>query len=359
MGNFQPIVQESTLRLTTKNGYGTGFFVAPGLVLTCYHIIKDAIDSGDQVQAVWNEQDYPLSIIHSFENPDIALLSISATKHPCLFLDQQEASVGQLLYAYGYPERDKDGSCIAPVAEGMAEKGRFLKLKEANVQNGFSGSPLLNTDTRKVCGMVIRRRDRKHSSQGGQPVYEPIGGLAMPSETIMERWSELSNHPSVAKAVFDLRAISELGLFISSFNQDLTAIDPWQAYEKISPLSQDSLNNILLAWAKRLHFSFSNLEESVVAASIHRLESSNSGVQEHDMRKYFLMPQNDMRLRILKDFSDLSYKRLAPFDDCIRLFLFLSTNDYSFLSTIPELIKRRFLEFAEGSVLTSISSLYE
>jgi S1-C subfamily serine protease len=33
------LLQQSTVSITTPNGQGTGFFVAPGLVLTCAHVI--------------------------------------------------------------------------------------------------------------------------------------------------------------------------------------------------------------------------------------------------------------------------------------------------------------------------------
>jgi Trypsin-like peptidase domain len=358
--NFQTIIQESTLRLRTKNDYGTGFFIAPGLVLTCNHIVKSSVDASEKVKAIWGEQEFSLDVISSFENPDIALLSIDAIDHPCIFLDRQETSVGQLLYGYGYPDNDKDGDCISSVAEGLSDKRRLLTIKDGNVRPGFSGSPLLNIRTEKVCGMIIRRRDRKHPSQAGQQILEPTGGQAIPSEVVMARWAELSSHPSVVKSIFNLKAISQLGLFIESFNQDLTAINPWRAYRYSISIPQSDLKSLLLIWAKKVHFSFSNLEISKVESLLRRLESSTANFQEEDICEYFLVPQTDMRLSILKDFSSLSYRGRAPFDDCFYLFLFLSTNNQSFLNMInAEPIRQRFIEFAEKTVADSISRMYE
>jgi len=358
--NFQLIIQESTLRLRTKNDYATGFFIAPGLVLTCNHVVKNLGGTSDQVRATWSSQEFSLNVISSFEDPDIALLSIDVTDHPCIFLDREEAVVGQLSYAYGYPESDKDGSCISPVIEGYSDRGRLLTLKDANVRHGFSGSPLLNIGTRKVCGMIILRKDRKHPSQAGQQILEPIGGQAIPSKVIMARWAELSSHPSVVKSILNLKAISQLGVFIESFNQDSTAINPWRTHRQSSPPYQSDLKNLLLIWAKKLHFSFLNLEVSKVESLLRKLASSTVNFQEQDMYRYFLAPQSDMRFSILEDFSRLSYKTKAPFDDCVHLFLFLSTNDHSFLNMIgAELIRERFIQFAENLITDKISGIYK
>jgi len=357
--NFQPIIQESTLRLRTKDDYGTGFFIAPGLVLTCNHIVKNSGNANAQVKAIWGGQEFSLDIISSFEDSDIALLSIDATNHPCIFLDRQEAGVGQLSYAYGYPESDRDGSCISPVVQGDSDRGRLLTLKDANVRNGFSGSPLLNVNTRKVCGMIIRRTDRKHPSRADQQILEPIGGHAIPSKVIMAKWAELSSHPSVVKSILDLKAISQLGSFIESFNQDLTAINPWESDRQGNPPYQNDLKNLLLIWAKKLHFSFLNLEMDKVESLLRKLASSNVDFREEDMYEYFSAPQSDMRFSILENFSRSSYKTKAPFDDCVYLFLFLSTNNRSFLNMIgAELIKQQFIEFAENSIADKISGIY-
>jgi hypothetical protein len=356
--DFQQQIQESTLRLKCKNDYGTGFFIAPGLVLTCNHIVKNPDNAGRKIEAVWSGKEFYLDVINAFENPDIALLSIEVIDHPCVFLDKQDASIGHTLYGYGYPERDKDGSCISPIVEGLSDKGRLLTLKDANVRDGFSGSPLLNLETKKVCGMIVIRRDRRHPSQSSQQILEPIGGQAIPSEVIMTKWPELSSSSSVVKSIFNIQAISQLGLFMDHFDQDLTTINPWEIHRQVSLPQKDDLKNLLLTWARKLHFSFLNLEISEVECLLRKLASSTVNCQEEDMYKYFLAPQADMRLKILRSFCR-RYRRKAPFADCVYMFLFLSTHNYSFLETIDaELIKQQFREFAENSIADSISHLF-
>src|SRR5215831_13606046 len=36
------LLHRCTVKLTVGRGYGTGFFVAPGLILTCAHVVKEA-----------------------------------------------------------------------------------------------------------------------------------------------------------------------------------------------------------------------------------------------------------------------------------------------------------------------------
>ena len=43
------LLQECSVKITVPGGWGTGFFVAPGLILTCDHVGK-ALDADDRAQ---------------------------------------------------------------------------------------------------------------------------------------------------------------------------------------------------------------------------------------------------------------------------------------------------------------------
>jgi S1-C subfamily serine protease len=56
-------LQRCTVKITIpgKIGWGTGFAVAPGIILTCKHVVKDAIDIG--VEVYWPVPKYRTKIV--------------------------------------------------------------------------------------------------------------------------------------------------------------------------------------------------------------------------------------------------------------------------------------------------------
>ncbi|XGW00981.1 MAG: CHASE2 domain-containing protein (plasmid) [Leptolyngbya sp. BL-A-14] len=192
-----------------KFGWGSGFFVAPGYILTCAHVVKDvgektvtvywqktgnpyvSSDSttiGDQVEFF----EYQAKVEGLFPDPyDMALLKLTAAPptHPCVYLDestQPESSVrtGDELYTFGYPDKDyPNGAPVSASCENLTgDNPRQIKFKLGQIRPGFSGSPLLNHRTCKVCGIVKYTRDKSND----------LGGGAIPSAAILAKFSELS-----------------------------------------------------------------------------------------------------------------------------------------------------------------------
>ncbi|WP_433295650.1 trypsin-like peptidase domain-containing protein [Actinoplanes sp. CA-030573] len=156
--------------------YGSGFFIAPGRVVTAAHVI--ARFGGDQVfirrddrepqpaAVMWleprentaNESIYPL--------PDLAVLRVDAPEnesHVCVLLSDHECSGGPML-AQGFTEGvTSQQSAPDPVRveyEGVREHlgGDLIKCKGAIVDPGMSGGPLLDLATGTVVGVVKAQR---------------------------------------------------------------------------------------------------------------------------------------------------------------------------------------------------------
>lgn len=164
-----------------KTGYGTGFFVAPGLILTCAHVVKAAQPDTTSVEIYWNGQSHPAIITLSLPAIDLALLQISLTGHPCVYL-HEEAVPFDDLYSYGYPDTHPGGDPATFSLEGKAgEQGEQLKFKLGQVRPGLSGAPLLNVRTGHVCGVVQLTRDRNND----------LGGRAIPTTTVFQAFPEL------------------------------------------------------------------------------------------------------------------------------------------------------------------------
>ncbi len=184
---LERLLQRCTVKLSIpgKMGWGTGFFVAPGLILTCHHVVKDA--GNGTVQVCWqNQEDFAEAVIErSLPDFDLALLKFDpppSSNLPCVYLDPEVQS-GDELYLFGYPDRDFPKGCpVTFTCEGFTgDQPPLLKFKLGQVRPGMSGSPLLNQRTGKVCGIVKFTRDRSID----------LGGGAVPTSEILSQFPKL------------------------------------------------------------------------------------------------------------------------------------------------------------------------
>ncbi|MEO0840007.1 MAG: trypsin-like peptidase domain-containing protein, partial [Cyanobacteria bacterium J06643_5] len=174
MQSLYDLLQQCTVKLSIgSKKHGTGFFVAPGLILTCAHVVKDSNNQciKNDIQVKWQDKDYTAKAQteYFFLTEDIALVKISSNipSHPCVYLDKSVQAYDEL-YSYGYPNDYGKGAPVTFECEGITGgKPRFIKFKAGQVRPGLSGSPLLNKRTGKVCGIVKFTRDRSSDLGGG------------------------------------------------------------------------------------------------------------------------------------------------------------------------------------------------
>jgi HEAT repeat protein len=184
MSGLEALLQHCTVKLSLPNqsGWGTGFFVAPGLILTCAHVVK----GGEAIQVRWQNHDLTATVDKVCPDPyDIALLRVmlvAEVNPPCVVLDDEIRSRDPL-YLFGYPdEGDRQGEPRTFFCDGVTggEVAAIL-FNLGQVRPGMSGSPLLNQRMEKVCGMVKFTRDRSSN----------LGGGAVQARVILEQLPEL------------------------------------------------------------------------------------------------------------------------------------------------------------------------
>jgi hypothetical protein len=162
---------------------GTGFFVAPGLLLTCAHVVKSSWLCADSVIVEWNGNSYSAAIQLYLDEQyaDLALLKIEQIgAHPCVYL-HEKVDLADRLYSYGYTDYYRNGDSATFENEGWTDHQQLLKLKGGEVRYGLSGAPILNLRTGGVCALVKSTR----------AVNTPLGGRAIPTSTIWQRFPEL------------------------------------------------------------------------------------------------------------------------------------------------------------------------
>jgi hypothetical protein len=112
----------------------------------------------------------------------LALLQLnSPLDHKYIDFDQ-DLQLTDKLYTFGYTNDYPNGDPSDFEYIGLTgDENPLIKFKLGQVQPGFSGSPLLNLRTGKVCGVVNKTRDE----------YSDLGGRAIPVQTIFKYFPQL------------------------------------------------------------------------------------------------------------------------------------------------------------------------
>src|ERR1700678_1718013 len=159
---LEGLLRACTVRVLGGPMPGAGFFVAPGTVVTCVHVIGD----GDRLSVRWERDGAapadlavtgaPLVLpsrgraIRNLDAdyPDIAVLTVQAPGgHPCVRLDVVRPEHGDHVVAFGYPE---EGGSVHLTPAGLTYRGlhgtsptSFWDLGADTVKPGMSGAAVL------------------------------------------------------------------------------------------------------------------------------------------------------------------------------------------------------------------------
>jgi hypothetical protein len=143
---------------------GSGFFVAPGYVLTCSHVVMRQEPS--LVSGQWHGGPWSGRIVYAsppggageaiWPEPDLAVIRLDDDiSHPCVRLGSREAQEGARVVAAGrqQPFGDVPGDFFSATMEytGMF---RYLMHLDKRLGRGMSGGPVLDLGTGEVCGVA-------------------------------------------------------------------------------------------------------------------------------------------------------------------------------------------------------------
>lgn len=181
--------KESVVRIDVNGSpKGTGFFVGPGLALTCHHVVKDR--AKDAISIYWQGTSFPIVSVAVPSHPevDLALLTLAEPilEQPRVILDAV-LDDREPLQTFGYPENRPSGDPVTFEYEGMTGDAlplSLIKFKAGQVEPGLSGSPLVKERSQKVCGVIKSTRDRD----------DDLGGRAVPVQVIWQIFPQLKPH---------------------------------------------------------------------------------------------------------------------------------------------------------------------
>jgi len=165
---------------------GTGFFVAPGYVLTCAHVVEPTTNNPPSRFSVESKGGTWEAMPEQWrpgEFQDLAVLRTPANDNPCVLLGAA-AEPTDPFWTQGFVSAQ--GELRLEPATGEIEGERrsrletggpeftLIKFKGGQIVPGMSGAPLLNLRTGAICGIVARTRNE----------HDDSGGLAVPVRTI-------------------------------------------------------------------------------------------------------------------------------------------------------------------------------
>jgi hypothetical protein len=257
-------------RGNTNQAVGIGFWVFPGFLLTCAHVVNQALGFKNE------DQDFPTGLA-SLDFPfsgserrfdgrvvtwrsvemgrmgqDIAVLELSESLPDTVVPMSLVASTGKSLVAKGFPVGYNDFNLSAELTimpGGEATNG-WVQLSNPGglVTPGFSGSPLWEEGSGNAVGMIVASAEAKQVAwMIPSEVLRSVLGLP----EIVVRSDTATNRESATLA-FDRRELIRLEKRLSAVEDDLETAQTSEQREalyarakqllhKIEPLKQELL----------------------------------------------------------------------------------------------------------------------
>ncbi|MFK0120048.1 trypsin-like peptidase domain-containing protein [Streptomyces sp. NPDC090994] len=169
---------------------GSGFFAAPGYVVTCAHVAGS--EAGAAVKVHWGTTELAGKVVAAspppargglWPYPDLAIVRLTdpPAGHPCAWLADRYPLGGSPLTAVGYSDTYRTvaeplTSAFAYQGDQTLDGGRMLRLKQDEVTGGMSGGPVLDLDAGGVCAVVKATRF-PDTDMGG--LATPVGALRL------------------------------------------------------------------------------------------------------------------------------------------------------------------------------------
>ena len=158
---------------------GTGFFIAPNLLCTCYHVLKNC--NTEDILIKWKNEQYSVLDYSCHKDSDIAFLKTEGMPNNgwLPFVNNQDIKEGTDCLSFGYPDGYTSiGSPLSLKYTGSDIHSNILTFSGDNVTPGFSGSPIIDTVNSGLMAMLTISRDISNPSGGrgisGNQIFEAL-----------------------------------------------------------------------------------------------------------------------------------------------------------------------------------------
>jgi hypothetical protein len=141
---YKNTVNSTVTILTDDGSQGSGFFVAPNIIATNYHVVEGATNAS----CILNNSDIEYKIdgyVGIDKSVDLILLKVSTLNKPAIKFAVTTASIGKKVYVIGSPQ-GLPATISDGIISGMRDfEGIKLLQMTASISPGSSGGPVLNS----------------------------------------------------------------------------------------------------------------------------------------------------------------------------------------------------------------------
>jgi len=207
-------IKKCIVKIKINDSHGTGFFIDTNKILTCFHVIKDTPEN--EIEVVFNDEEYSVEILDKKEDIDLAILKVEIGNDS--FLEQDNINFIEInktfqAYGFGYDE-DLERGLVPITFEYEGDTDSRMKFRGGQFEEGHSGSPILDLDTKKVIGVVDMSRNTDNSLGGYGIAIEKLKLLDLNKEKKVVDMIDIETHillhpmcilPKILNDLFDTR----------------------------------------------------------------------------------------------------------------------------------------------------------
>ncbi len=183
---------------------GVGFLAAPGIVLTCHHVVGEATEVTLDFPHLKSRK-YTACLVQSDPETDIAALRLEETPPDAepVRLVRVEDPWNHPFRAFGFPAGHPGGVWASGVLRGPIGDSGWLQIEDTNrtgylIQPGFSGGPVWDEEVHGVVGMVVTAE----KDPGVRAAF------CIPAQQLMVTWPDLADQaipPNPYRGLFHFR----------------------------------------------------------------------------------------------------------------------------------------------------------
>lgn len=268
---LEDLIQQCTVELGIRGQEsGTGFFIAPGYILSCEHVVREM---GPSIPVRWGHipNFSEATILEVLPKFDIGILRFTPPRPdlPCVLLDEADPEITDKLYLFGYGSASPNGDPVTVSVEGKTgDRPAYIKYQVGAIKPGMSGAALVNCRTGKVCGMSKYTMNSGSLEGGGGVSLSTIQGcLSLHYPEILE--SQASFHQE------DRRWQESLPLVMKSSSERSSASNGEEQLVELSDIQRSHLQrlHVQLDAAYRQKSRSSGIDRVRAQEDIDQLES--------------------------------------------------------------------------------------
>jgi S1-C subfamily serine protease len=230
---IQAVLESVAVVAVPGEGHGSGFVAAPGIVVTNYHVIEDALIQDLEVMFPDNpsvaKRRLSVELLHEDIENDLAFLAVDADVRPLRMSQDYRHTNGQRIVAVGSPGTGDDE---LPTLENLTTDGRLgpeLRLDDGTrrwalsmaVNGGNSGGPVVDAATGEVIAVIVAKFTQTEAQSLAIPHPTLVRELAKARAVTPE---QLTAAASLHRQRYCLRRMAKLIVVTSvSFDRSVEA----------------------------------------------------------------------------------------------------------------------------------------